>query len=143
MDEFIDIDELLKRVQTLAITPDIRKGLKVSHDPEWEKFVAQINGQSVSTVEICLDDEGMPWFSGLDTDDAFRRKGLGSLLVAAAVEKWEKIYISTHPKGVNDGDTRYLTMDGAALINACIDKGIVDRDWYADPTNTYSEPDFE
>lgn len=96
---------------------------------------ATLNGEKISEVEY-EEENDKYWISGLDTKERWRRLGIATKLInEAAKHLGGTLYASTRSKqeheDIDDQDTRWLTADGSALVNAVIASG--SKVEYADP----------
>lgn len=129
----------------------IKQKLKTAVDSklviEWSgnDVSAKMGDKTVATFEfVDYDDDGKMWITAMNTkDDAatgqtWRHLGIGLSLLQAAVTHFGAVYASKGSKHEHDpdddgDDTRWLTADGAGLINAAVAKNIIDAAWYYNP----------
>lgn len=97
-------------------------------------------------VEDDDEDDGRYWIHWIETNVQHRRRGVGVALIQAGVNKYGAVYASRASKQAHEqrdpDDTRWLTDEGAALVNACIKKGIMKQQWLVDPFFR-AEPDSD
>jgi|GEM_PF-5329348 len=96
------------------------------------------NGTEVATFEFMdYDDDGTYWVWHLDTQAAFQNQGIGLFLMREAVNHYGQVLASRAGKDQHemrdDEDIRYLSTEGAALVNAAIRSGIMQPDWLVNP----------
>lgn len=103
-------------------------------EPEQQNFVIEgdghdytarlLDGTRVGSLTLYEDDDGQFWINNIDTEAAYRRRGIGTLLVIAALADHQDIYASTQRADHDDAeDTRHLEPDGRALVDALIAAG--------------------
>lgn len=135
---------VVQKVQTLITQhfPTIRK--------IGEDFYAYllVNGvqTEVSRLELAdYDDDGNMWLMYVITPAQFQRRGYAAMLMRAAVAEHGAIYVSQagqqEHEQRDDDDTRWLTDDGAAFVNRCVAKGILQQQWLVNPF--WQEEDFD
>lgn len=104
--------------------------------------------QQVGHIEIeDYDDDGRMWLFYVETDANFRRRGIATALMRAAVQYHGAIYVSQAGQGDHEqrdqNDTRWLTQDGAALVNSCVQRGILRPEWLVNPFWDEDSSDFD
>ena len=92
-------------------------------------FEASLTGGNViSHVECEEFEDGEYWLVDAETQPEYQRRGLARQLVENAVNYYEIVFASLatqqEHEDYDDNDTRYLTEEGAALVNSCINHGI-------------------
>jgi GNAT superfamily N-acetyltransferase len=124
----------------------VRQSLITEHFPIIRKvggdFYAYltVNGIQTEVAHIELDDyddNGRTWLMYVTTEQGYRRRGYATMLMRAAVAEYGAIYVSQagqqDHENRDDNDTRWLTDDGAALVNSCVVKGILQQAWLVNP----------
>lgn len=100
-------------------------------DTDWFGFVGD---EQVASFDYWQDDEGLVWLVGAEVKAAWQRQGIGRRMIAAAVDYYDEVYASRTGKSEDfKSETRYLTEEGAALVNACIRDGIMKPEWLRYP----------
>ncbi|MCK9220444.1 MAG: GNAT family N-acetyltransferase [Bacteroidales bacterium] len=126
---------LIKRIINRLLT---MCSLKV-YEKDPSTWVGELGGKIVTTIELYDDDEGDVWINSASTEEAFQGRGYGSQVVEKIVEAHGRVYASSADKSEHEndpGDIRYLSTEGARLVQSCIRKGIMDKDWYFNPFQT-------
>lgn len=96
-----------------------------------------IDGKKVCDFVYFEDKNGNYWLNSANVEIEFQRKGIGTAMIKQAVEWYGAIYFSKAQRYYHDrfqGDTRYLSTEGAALANSCLRKGIINEEWFFDPS---------
>lgn len=87
-----------------------------------------VNGQEyqIGELELYEDEDDRNWVNSVEVDNQWQRRGYGRLLIQEAIDRYGKIYFSTQTKqeAVEDDDTRHLSVEGAALANSCVRRGM-------------------
>jgi GNAT superfamily N-acetyltransferase len=97
----------------------------------WEGFVGE---DRVTTFEYVQDEEGRTWLASATTLPAWQRRGIGRLMIAEAVAYYDEVWASRAARSDGpDSDTRYLSQEGAALVESCIRAGIMKPAWLRNP----------
>jgi hypothetical protein len=120
-----------------------KHGLEI--EQKGNHWVGHIGGEPAATLDIYEDDDGRAWLIGARTEDGFQRLGYGRALVKAAVEAYGEVLASCaskaeHEQMGGDWDVRWLSQEGAKLVNACIRDGIMRPEWLVNPF-LQKEPD--
>lgn len=113
--------------------------ITVDFEESHEVFTAFLDGEKVGDLEIYRDEddkEYRPWLNKIGVNEDMRNRGIGKKLVQAAVDQFGSVYASRAPKGMHNdqmGDTRWLSIDGARLVESCVKKGIMKPEWFINP----------
>jgi len=87
-----------------------------------------VGGQEyeIGELELYEDEDDRNWVNHIEVNDQWQRRGLGRQLIQAAIRIYGTIYFSTQAnnEAVEDGDTRHLSFEGAALANSCVRNGL-------------------
>jgi hypothetical protein len=110
---------------------DLADRLEVEWDGEF-RFSGWVASREVGHINL-TDEYGGVWLEDASTDEDFQRKGVGTVLIVLALEVYGQVFASSSPRQ-HDGDTTYLSTEGAALVNSCIRKGIMKRDCLTGPS---------
>ena len=91
---------------------------------------AQLAGQNawfqVGELVLFYDDDGA-WVNNIEVDESWRRRGIGTALIAKAIAtEQDTIYFSNNPDDPDDDgeDTRHCSTEASALAEACIRKSM-------------------
>jgi ribosomal protein S18 acetylase RimI-like enzyme len=133
-------DEALEHPEHPSLGPGFHPEGIIEIEHSGSTFSALANGIEVGELTIYEDDAGA-WINNVSVKDSLQGRGIGSKMVEAAVESYGALYASSANKQQeddhgDDGDTRHLSEEGAALVASCIRKGIMKDSWYKYP---YSE----
>lgn len=96
----------------------------------------------VAEFDYYEDDNGRKWINQMYVNNKFQRRGIGSHMIKLAVQEYGEVYASSGSKmdgSDDDSDTRYLSNEGASLINSCIKKGIMKKEWLLNPYFSYED----
>jgi GNAT superfamily N-acetyltransferase len=98
---------------------------KVEFEKGENVSTAKIGGKQIAEVTYEQFPDGYYWVTGMYTDDNWQRLGIAKQLIATAIASiGGTLYASNQGQVAHedqdDEDTRWLTGDGAALINAAI-----------------------
>lgn len=110
----------------------------VFKDDGYNTFWAELGDERVAELQLTEDDRGRVWLMSVDTEQEYRRRGMASGLVERAVEMYGEVFVSTAGQGEHemwegDWDIRWLTEDGAGLVQGCVKKGILKQEWLIHP----------
>lgn len=119
--------------------------IRIEFDDDY-MFEAYDGDKKVGELEIMHEWAEMPgqverhWLNGVYiTDPKYHRKGIATQLVREAVNAFGELHVSSadawEHKQHNDNSARELTDDGAALVNSCLAKGILQQSWMINPFN--------
>lgn len=89
-------------------------------------FSAIIKGLGdVGELELYQDEKDRRWINQIHVDERAKRRGIGTALLAKALESHKVLYASIQSAEEDEGDdTRHLTDEGELLVNGCIKKGM-------------------
>lgn len=96
----------------------------------------------VGSLQLFEDEDGQ-WVNNIEVKEDWRRYGIGTALIAAAIADHEKIYFSNAPDDPdNDSDdTRHCSTEATALAESCITKHMAVEwetpSWARDPDDHY------
>lgn len=97
-------------------------------------YVGWVQGQKVCELDLFEDDQGRYWLNHITTSECFQRKGIGLAMLERAVFYKEAIYAAENMSSSDDpDDTRHLSSEGAALVNAAKRKNVLRKEWCFDP----------
>ncbi|MED1902528.1 GNAT family N-acetyltransferase [Bacillus thuringiensis] len=109
-----------------------------------DTWCGYINDTMVAEFDYYEDDNGRKWINQMYVNNKFQRRGIGSHMIKLAVQEYGEVYASSGSKmdgSDDDSDTRYLSNEGASLINSCIKKGIMKKEWLLNPYFSYEDDD--
>jgi GNAT superfamily N-acetyltransferase len=104
---------------------------------------------SIGNAEFDEFGDDRLWLTHIDTDAAYQRRGIGLRMLQAAVDEYGAVWASSASQGEHtaqeEDDTRYLTEEGAALVNAAVARGILRPEWVVNPffEQDHSDEDFD
>ncbi len=99
-------------------------------------FYGYLEGEQVSSLELYEDGDGRFWINNVKTNSKYQGQGIGTEMVRQAVLHYGAIFASKGSKydhENDDSDTRYLTQEGATLVNSCIRKEVMKEEWFFNP----------
>lgn len=125
-----------------AYVDDIRQKARVAGrthveiDADDDSATATLGGRQLAEITYEQFDDGKYWIIGMDTEPDWRRLGIATNLLTEATDALGGIlYVSNQGQNAHEdrdpNDTRWLTGEGAAFINAAIHAGL--RVQYANP----------
>ena len=110
-----------------------------------DTVTATMGGTKVGEIDfVDYDGDGKMWVFSMETKSeattgqTWRHLGIGLKLLQEGVNKYGQIYASKggqreHDPDDDGDDTRWLTRDGAGLINAAVAKGIIPASNFYNP----------
>lgn len=134
---------------TNTVIPDNQaysRGAYLTHELEYVEVAEEFQARSINncipgpihgaygTLSLYVDENLDRWINHIQVAGFARRLGIGNKLVQKAIETHGHIYASNSPIDPGGaGDTRHLSMEGAALVNALIHAGIMQQGWLRAP----------
>jgi hypothetical protein len=111
-------------------------------------YEAYYNGKLAGRLDLFdYDDNGALWLWNVEVSERYKGMGIGLSLLNEAVKDNGEIYISTAKQSEhryhNEGDIRFLTPDGIALINSALRNGIIKEGWLFNPFEIPENPEID
>ena len=111
--------------------------LKIEHCDCNHIFEGYIGPVKVCELFLYDDYNGLFWLNGIFTEKGYKRKGYATQLIIDAIENYGEVYVSTAPQcehnDHNDDTARYLSDEGASLVNKLVSNGILKDEWLKNP----------
>src|SRR5579859_248635 len=122
--QYVHPDRLYKPPATITVTGESNEFTAFYTEPpdneddglEREDSSEQPEPKQVGELTLFEDDDGF-WVNDIEVNQAYRRQGIATELVKAACREHGTIFFSLQTKAqcTAEGDTRWMTTDGAAL----------------------------
>ncbi|MFU2878317.1 hypothetical protein ACM7M8_02225 [Pseudomonas aeruginosa] len=120
------LDESVNSVTGCMSREYIRENVKIEGDDM--DYYAELPGVGrIGEFQLYKDNNGLVWINFMDVVSGARRSGVATKMYLAAKEVHAQIYASRSGKDAELGedDTRHLSSEGAAFVNALIEKGLM------------------
>jgi predicted GNAT family acetyltransferase len=90
------------------------------------EYSATLDGEEAGSLTLYWDEASKTyWINHIETEEHYRRRGIATALLRAAIAEHKIIYASTQLSDEDEGeDTRHLLSDGMALVAGLIKKGL-------------------
>lgn len=112
----------------------------IEHDEINASWKIYLDGEKIGNFDYYEDEAGKTWAFNFSIDELHQKKGIGTGLIKRAIDYYEEVYFYIGSKDdlerfseLGESDSRYLSIEGAALLNSCIRKGIIKPEWAINP----------